>query len=155
MNSNSIYFPLFLSRCRIKETLRTLPVESVLSLSSRNLFNTEINFKWFLRRIWWPGRGGHPFYSAVTLSCSLKSLERPGMVPCSWQHRLCCPRIASAEGGFKLMQEGALVIPSSLMLRVLSHSGQTFLEYFFFFQGADLWNRGASLAEDQPHQQRP
>lgn len=31
------------------------------------------------------------------------------------------------------MQEGALVIPSSLMLRVLSHSGQTFLEYIFFF----------------------
>lgn len=112
-----------------------LPVEPVLSLSSRNLFLTEINFKWFLRRIWRPRRGGHPLHSAVILSCSLKSLERPGVVPCSWQHRLCCLRIPGEEAGFKWMQEEVLLLASSLILRVLSHRDQTFLEYIYIFQG--------------------
>ena len=66
-------------------------VRYVLSLQSRDSFNTELNFKWFLRRIWWPEKGGHPFYSAVTHSCRLNSLQHSGMVPCPWQHRLGCP----------------------------------------------------------------
>lgn len=71
-----------------QEAVKRPPVECVLSLRTRDSFNAELNFKWFLRRIRWPERRGHPFYSPVTLSCKLNSLQRPGMVPCPWQHRL-------------------------------------------------------------------